>query len=60
MPLVPVAAVPIGSIRPLLLGALLHLKYRGPNLMPCQASVTKGEEPGWFQQGSAIIVFAPA
>jgi phosphatidylserine decarboxylase len=38
---------------------LLHLKYRGPNAMPCDASLHKGEEMGWFQHGSTIIAFAP-
>jgi phosphatidylserine decarboxylase len=37
----------------------LHLRYRGPNLIPCDAAVSKGEEMGWFEHGSTIIVFAP-
>jgi phosphatidylserine decarboxylase len=27
--------------------------------MPCEHAVTKGEELGWFEHGSTIIVFAP-
>ena len=27
--------------------------------MPCNASFRKGQEMGWFQHGSTIIVFAP-
>lgn len=57
--LVPVAAVLVASIRLHFLDVLLHLKYRGPNLMPCEARLHKGEEMGWFQHGSTIIVLAP-
>jgi phosphatidylserine decarboxylase len=58
--LVPVAAVLVASIRLHFLDVLLHLKYRGPNVIPCDAHCAKGEEMGWFQHGSTIIVFAPA
>lgn len=57
--LVPVAAVLVACIRLHFLDVLLHLKYRGPNVIPCDAHVRKGEEMGWFQHGSTIIVFAP-
>jgi len=57
--LVPVAAVLVASIRLHFLDVLLHLKYRGPNLIPCDARFAKGEEMGWFQHGSTILVFAP-
>ncbi|HJY77049.1 MAG TPA: archaetidylserine decarboxylase [Burkholderiales bacterium] len=58
--LVPVAAVLVASIRLHFLDALLHLRYRGPNVIPCAARFAKGEEMGWFQHGSTILVFAPA
>ena len=57
--LVPVAAILVASLRLHWLDLLLHLKYRGPNQIPCDASFTKGQEMGWFQHGSTIIVFAP-
>src|SRR5262245_58022955 len=57
--LVPVAAILVASIRLHFLDVLLHLKHRGPNVIPCDASVRKGEELGWFQHGSTIIMFAP-
>jgi len=57
--LVPVAAILVASIRLHFLDVLLHLRYRGPNVMPCDAAVGKGEEMGWFEHGSTIIVFAP-
>ena len=37
-----------------------NLKYRGPNVIACDATFRKGEELGWFEHGSTIIVFAPA
>jgi phosphatidylserine decarboxylase len=57
--LVPVAAVLVASIRLHFLDVLLHLKYRGPNVIACDARYAKGEEMGWFQHGSTILVFAP-
>jgi phosphatidylserine decarboxylase len=58
--LVPVAAILVASIRLHFLDVLLHLRYRGPNRIACDASFRKGEEMGWFEHGSTIIVFAPA
>ena len=57
--LVPVAAILVASIRLHWLDVLLHLRYRGPNVIPCAASFRRGEEMGWFEHGSTIIVFAP-
>lgn len=57
--LVPVAAVLVASIRLHFLDVLMHLRWQGPNEMPCDAPHTKGQEMGWFQHGSTIIVFAP-
>ena len=57
--LVPVAAVLVASIRLHFLNVLLHLRYRGPNVMHCDARFAKGQEMGWFQHGSTIIVLAP-
>jgi phosphatidylserine decarboxylase len=57
--LVPVAAVLVASIRLHFLDVLLHLRYRGPNVIACDARYAKGEEMGWFQHGSTILVFAP-
>jgi len=37
----------------------LHLKYRGPQHIACDVRVAKGQEMGWFEHGSTIIVFAP-
>ena len=57
--LVPVAAILVASIRLKFLDVQLHLKYRGPNLIACDAALRKGEEMGWFEHGSTIIVFLP-
>jgi phosphatidylserine decarboxylase len=57
--LVPVAAVLVASIRLHALDVRLHLRWPGPNEMPCDAAVAKGRELGWFEHGSTILVFAP-
>jgi phosphatidylserine decarboxylase len=58
--LVPVAAILVASIRLHCLDVLLHIKHRGPNVFICEASFAKGQEMGWFQHGSTIVVFAPS
>jgi phosphatidylserine decarboxylase len=57
--LVPVASILVASIRLHFLDVLLHLGHRGPNVIPCDAPFRKGQEMGWFELGSTIIVFAP-
>jgi phosphatidylserine decarboxylase len=59
MTLVPVAAILVASMRLRFLDVLLHLRYRGPNVIPCDVGLFRGEEMGWFEHGSTIIVFAP-
>jgi phosphatidylserine decarboxylase len=57
--LVAVAAILVASIRLHCLGGPLNLRHRGPNVMACAADLRKGDELGWFEHGSTIIVFAP-
>jgi len=57
--LVAVAAVLVAAIRLHFLDVVLHLRWKGPNEIPCDTPVTRGEELGWFEHGSTIIVFAP-
>jgi phosphatidylserine decarboxylase len=57
--LVPVASILVASLRFHFVDVLFHLKYRGPNVISCDAPFTKGQEMGWFEIGSTIIVFAP-
>jgi phosphatidylserine decarboxylase len=57
--LVPVAAILVASIRLHFLDVLLNMNYGGTAEIPCRAPYRKGEEMGWFEHGSTIIVFAP-
>jgi len=57
--IVPVASILVASIRLHGLDVLLHLRHKGPNVIPCRIPFTKGQEMGWFELGSTIIVFAP-
>ena len=57
--LVPVAAVLVASIRLHFLDVLFHLKYSGPKTMACNATFQRGQEMGWFQHGSTVIMLAP-
>lgn len=57
--LVPVAAVLVASMRLRFLDVLLNLRYRGPNVFRCDADLRRGQEMGWFEHGSTILVFAP-
>jgi phosphatidylserine decarboxylase len=57
--LVPVAAILVASIRLHCADVLLHLRYRGPNEIPCDAHYARGQEMGWFQHGSTIIALVP-
>jgi phosphatidylserine decarboxylase len=54
--LVPVAAILVASIRLHFLDVLFHLKYAGPKTISCAADFVKGQEMGWFQHGSTVIV----
>lgn len=56
--LIPVAAILVASIRLHFLDVLFHLKYSGPKSIPCDAPFRKGQEMGWFQHGSTVIVLA--
>jgi phosphatidylserine decarboxylase len=60
MALVPVAAILVASIRLHFVNVLLHLRYKGPNVIPCTATARKGDELGWFEHGSTIIVLVPS
>jgi len=57
--LVAVAAILVASVRLHFLDVLLNLRHRGPNVISCDAGLVKGEEMGWFEHGSTIIVLAP-
>jgi phosphatidylserine decarboxylase len=57
--LVAVAAILVASIRLHGLGSALNRHYLGRSVIVCDNSVCKGDELGWFEHGSTIIVFAP-
>ena len=57
--LVPVAAILVASLKLHFLPLRLNRAYRGPDELPCQVPVAKGQELGWFEHGSTIVVFAP-
>lgn len=57
--LIPVAAVLVASLKLHALDSRLHLKYRGPNEIPVEAHYARGQEMGWFEHGSTIIVLTP-
>ncbi|MEO6842449.1 MAG: archaetidylserine decarboxylase [Bradyrhizobium sp.] len=57
--LVPVAAILVASIRLHCLDVMLNAQTKGPTVFDCDVSVRKGDELGWFEHGSTIIVLAP-
>jgi phosphatidylserine decarboxylase len=57
--LVPVAAILVASIRLHFLDRTLNAQTKGPVTFPCDAGAHKGDELGWFEHGSTIIVLAP-
>jgi phosphatidylserine decarboxylase len=57
--LVAVAAILVASIRLHCLDVALIRNYRGRSVVIRDDSVRKGDELGWFEHGSTIIVFAP-
>ncbi len=59
MAIVAVAAILVASIRLHALDVTLHLRYRGPNEIPCDVALPRGAELGWFEHGSTLILFVP-
>ena len=57
--LVPVAAILVASIRLPFLDGVRDLRRLKRSVIPCSAPFGKGEEIGWFQHGSTIVLFAP-
>lgn len=58
--LVAVAAILVASVRLRFLDIGLDLRRGGPRTIPCNAPLAKGDEMGWFQHGSTIVMLAPA
>ena len=57
--LVPVAAILVASLRLHCIDRTLNAQTSGPTVYPCDAKVAKGDELGWFEHGSTIIVLTP-
>jgi phosphatidylserine decarboxylase len=57
--MVPVAAILVASIRLHFLDRVLNAQTTGPLQFPCDVGVQKGDELGWFEHGSTIILLAP-
>ena len=57
--IIPVAAVLVASIKLHGIQPILSTRYKGPNIMECNLPFKKGQEMGWFQHGSTILLFAP-
>jgi phosphatidylserine decarboxylase len=57
--LVAVAAILVASIRLTFLDTARTLRESGPGRTKLSTSLTKGQEMGWFEHGSTIILFAP-
>jgi phosphatidylserine decarboxylase len=57
--LVAVAAILVAGIRFGFLDVPRRLRHAGRNEFPVDARFLKGEELGWFEHGSTILVFAP-
>lgn len=57
--IVPVAAILVASIRLHCLDTVETLREHGPGRTACSARIGKGEEMGWFEHGSTIILFLP-
>jgi phosphatidylserine decarboxylase len=57
--LVPVGAILVASIRLHFLDLQLHHDYTGPQMIECRSELVRGQEMGWFEHGSTIVVLAP-
>ncbi len=57
--LVPVGAILVASVRLHFADLQLHHDYAGPQVIACSARLQRGQEMGWFEHGSTIIVLAP-
>jgi phosphatidylserine decarboxylase len=55
--LVPVAAILVASICLHFIPSALDLKYRGAAELHCDAHFKKGQELGYFESGSTIVMF---
>jgi phosphatidylserine decarboxylase len=57
--IVPVAAILVASLRLHCIDRTLNAQTTGPTVFACDAHVHKGDEMGWFEHGSTIIILTP-
>jgi len=57
--LVAVAAILVAGIRLRFIDLVINSSYRGTAEIPCHAAFAKGDELGWFEHGSTIVILAP-
>lgn len=57
--LVAVAAILVASVRLHCIDLVLRRNRKGPRDFECRRPVVRGEELGWFEHGSTIILFTP-
>lgn len=55
-----VAAILVAGIRLVFLDTACALREGGPRTMQCDAALSKGDEMGWFEHGSTIVLFVPS
>jgi phosphatidylserine decarboxylase len=56
---VPVAAILVAGIRLHFLDVVQSVKRAGVSHFHCTVALSKGQEMGWFEHGSTIVVFGP-
>jgi phosphatidylserine decarboxylase len=56
--LVPVASILVASLKVHAVDQALDLRHEGRKAMPCDVAFEKGQELGYFESGSTIIVLA--
>ena len=57
--IVAVAAILVASMRIRGIDVALNLEYGGPKRIRCERSLEKGDEIGYFEQGSTLVMFVP-
>jgi phosphatidylserine decarboxylase len=57
--LIPVAAILVAGLKLRFMDMPTDRQHTTPWVRDCNASLAKGEEIGWFEHGSTIIVLAP-
>lgn len=57
--IVAVAAILVASMRIHGIDGALNLEYAGPKRIRCERTLGKGDEIGYFEQGSTLVLFVP-